>query len=105
VAANLPQARERSQHVDFAPGETFFIHCFLDLFAAAAQLGQVKFALRFAEFAIAAFLDSVRQILGHLALQAAQHEGTEFGGEAASSDPLLDGVLLARLIGLQKVAL
>jgi hypothetical protein len=41
---------------------TAFGHRVHDLFAAAAQFGQVKFPLRLAQFAIAPLLDAVRQI-------------------------------------------
>ena len=40
---------------------------------AAAQLRQVKFALLSIQFAVAALFDALGQILGYVALEAAQH--------------------------------
>ena len=44
-----------------------FGHRVHDLLAAAAQFGQVKLALRLAQFAIAPLLDAVGQIARHFA--------------------------------------
>jgi hypothetical protein len=52
-----------------------------DLLAAAAQLGQVQLALVLAEFAVAALLDAVGQILRDLLLEAAQQQRPQLGGE------------------------
>ena len=96
MAANLAQARERGQHMNLALVEAFFGDGLHDLFAAAAQFGQIKFPLLFAQFAIAPLLDAVRQIFGDVLLQAAQHERTQLGGKAAARDALRDlGVFAA----------
>ena len=74
MAANLAQAGERCQDVHLGLGHTLLLHGLHNLLAAAAQLGQVQFALIVVQFAVAALLDAVRQILGHLLLEAAQHD-------------------------------
>ena len=96
MAADLAQARERGEHVNLALVETLFGDGLHDLLAAAAQFGQVKFALLFAQFAIAALLDAVGQILGDVLLQAAQQQRTQFGGKPPAGDALGDlGVFAA----------
>ena len=67
VTANLAQPGKGGQHVDLALIEPFLGHGFHDLLAAAAQFGQVKFALFLAQFAIAALLDAIGQIFGRRA--------------------------------------
>src|SRR6058998_3362285 len=79
MAADLAQAGEGGQDMDFALVEALFQHGAHHLLAAAAQLGQVKLALLVAERAIAALLDALGQIFGDMFLEAAQKEGTEFG--------------------------
>ena len=78
-----------------------------DLVAAAAQFGQIKFALLVAELAIAALLDAVGQILGDVLLQAAQQQRAQLGREPAAGDALGGfGVLAAaRLVGLEEMFL
>ena len=72
MTADLAQPRERGEHVHLALVEAFLGDGLHDLLAAAAQFGEIKFPLFFAQFAIAALLDAVRQILRDLLLQAAQ---------------------------------
>ena len=78
-----------------------------DLVAAAAQFREIKFALLFAQFAIAALLDAVRQILRDVLLQAAQQERAQFGRKAAARDALGGfGVLhAARFVGFEEMFL
>jgi hypothetical protein len=94
VAADLAQAGKRCKDVNLAFVETFLRNGLQDLLAAAPEFGEIKFALGFAKFAIAAFLDTVRQIFRDLLFEAAKHEGAKLGGEPATSDALSNiGVL------------
>ena len=107
MAANLAQARERGEHVNLALVEPFSRDGLHDLLAAAAQFGQVKFALRFAQFAIAALLDAIGQILGDMFFQAAQQQRAQLGGKPAAGDALGGiGVLFAAgLVGFGEMFL
>ena len=107
VAADLPQPGERRQHVDFAFGHAFFGHRLHDLLAAAAQFGQVQFALLLGQFAVPAFLDAIGQILRHLPFEPAQHERAEFGSQPPARDFLRPGRVFAsaRLVGFIEMGL
>src|SRR6266849_5526259 len=78
-----------------------------DLLPAAAEFGEIKFSLRLAQFAIAAFLDSVRKVLGDLPFETSQEEWAQFGGEATPGDALgsLGVFLHARFISLMEMFL
>ena len=59
-----------------------------------------------AQFAVAAFLNAVGQVLRHLALETAKHEGTDFRRQTASGDLLLPRcVFPARFVGFGEVRL
>ena len=88
VAADLAQAGEGGQHVDLALVEALFGDGLHDLVAAAAQFGQIKFALFVAQLAIAALLDAVGQIFGDVLLEPAQKQRAQLGGEPAAGDAL-----------------
>src|ERR1700722_5796129 len=101
MAANLAQAGEGGEHVNFALVDALLGDGGEDLFAAAAEFGEVEFALFVAELAIAALFDAVGQVLGDALLEAAEQKGPELGGEAAAGDALrVAGVLAAGLVGL-----
>ena len=84
MAADLTQAGERRQDVHLGLGHTLLLHGLHHLLAAAAQLGQVQLALIVVQLAVAAFLDAVGQVLGHLLLHAAQHDRAQLGAETAA---------------------
>ncbi len=88
VAANLAQARERSEHVHLALVDALRLDHFHHLVAAAAQLGQIQFALLVAERAIQAVLDAVGQILCDVLLQPAQQQRAQFGRQPFARDAL-----------------
>ena len=52
VTANLAQSREGGEHLHSAFGDAFGLDGFHDRVAAAAEFGEVKFALILAEFAV-----------------------------------------------------
>ena len=60
----------------------------IDLVAAAAQFGQIKFPLLVAELAIAALLDAVGQILRDVLLQPAQQQRAQLGRKPPARDAL-----------------
>ena len=106
VAANLAQPGERRQDVHFAFAQAVLADGLHDLLAAAAQFSQIKFALLFAERAIAPLLDAIRQVFGDLLFQAPKHERTQLGGEAAAARFFAQfGILTLRLVSLVKVGL
>lgn len=106
MTANLAEAGESGQDMDFAFGQAFVAHGLEDLLPAAAQFGQVKLSLFLAQFAIPAFFDAVGEILSDLALEAAEHERAEFGGKAPTGDFLGPGGILALgLVVLVKIGL
>ncbi len=74
MAANLSQPRERGENVHLAFVQALFRDGGLNLVAAAAQFGEVKFPLLVAERTIQTFLDAVGQILGDVLFQAAQQQ-------------------------------
>src|SRR6185436_11032935 len=66
------------------------------------------FALGFAELAVTPDLDAIGQILGDLALEAAQHERTQFRTQTPARDALGVEAFLAgglRLVGLGEMFL
>ncbi len=75
--------------------------------AAAAQFGEIQFALFVAERAVAAFLDAVGQIFGDVLFQAAQQQRTQLGGKPFARDALDGlGVFAAfRLVGFEEMFL
>ena len=72
MAANLAQARERGQHMDLALVKPFFSNCFHDQIAAAAQFGQVKFALFLAQLFVGRALRG--QCIGTAVVKALMEE-------------------------------
>ena len=106
MAANLAQPREGGQHVNLALVEALLGHGLHHLLAAAAQFGQVELALLVAQLAVAALLDAVGQILGHVLLEPAQQQRAQLGREPPAGDALgRFGVLAARLVGLGELLL
>ena len=106
MTTNLAQSGQGSQDVNGASAQAAFGDGVQDLFAAAAQFGEVKFPLRFAQFAVAPLLDAVGQIVGHLAFEAAQHEGPQLGRKAAAGNALfVGGIFAAGLVFLAKFLL
>ena len=58
------------------------------------------------ELAVHAFLDALGEVLGDLALEAAEHEGAELGAEAAAQGAGLPlGAVALALVGLGEVGL
>ena len=105
MAADLAQARERGEHVHLALVQALRLDRLHHLVAAAAQFGQIQFALLVAQRAIAAFLDAVGQILRHVFLQAAQQQRAQLGRKPPARDALVGlGVFAARLVGFQEIA-
>src|SRR5690349_19295286 len=88
MAADLTQTSEGGEHVNLALAESFFRDGFHHLLAAPAEFRQVKLALFIAELAIAALLDSFRQILRDMPFQTPEEQRTKFGREAAAGDAL-----------------
>jgi hypothetical protein len=83
VAANLAQPREGGQHMYLALVQALLGHRLHHLLAAAAQFGQVKLALLVAKLAVAALLDALGQIFGHVLLEAAQQQRAQLGRQPA----------------------
>ena len=107
VAANLAQTREGREDVHFTFGDALFGHSLHDPLAAATQFGQVKFTLRFTEFAIAPLLDAVGQILRDLPFKPSQHERAKSRGQTAARDFLSPGRVFAatRFVSLGEMVL
>ena len=68
MATNLAQTRKRRKHMDLASSDAVFVDALEYLLAAAAKLGQIKFALFISEFAIATLFNAIRKVLGNLSL-------------------------------------
>src|SRR5437879_13271394 len=106
MATNLPQAGESGQDVNLAFVEAFLGDGLHDLLAAAAQFGQVKFALLVTKLAIAALLDAIGQIFGDVLFQAAQEQGPKPGRKTAAGAALgRCGVVAARFAGSETLLL
>src|SRR5207237_10035073 len=78
------------------------------LFATAAQLCQIQFALRMAQFAIAPLLDAIGQVFGDLLLEPAEHERAQFSRKPPARDPLRGDITIllgARFVSITEMIL
>ena len=77
VTADLAQSREGGEHLHAAFGDAFGLDGLHDRVAAAAEFGEVKFALVRAQLAVVPLLDAIGQILGDLGFDAPQQDGAQ----------------------------
>ncbi len=91
MAADLAQPRERGQNVHLALVDALLLDHLHHLIAAAAQFGQVEFALLVAERAVEPLLDAVGQILRDVFFQAAQQQRAQLRRKPFARDAL-DGL-------------
>src|SRR5262249_37090394 len=88
MAADLTQPGERGQDMNLAFVAAPLRNSLHDLLAAAAKFGQVQFALFFTQLAVTSLFNAIGQVFGHVLLEAAQEQRSQFRREPLTGNAL-----------------